>query len=179
MINKDSMGCIQDWQSYNSVAEAYEEIATSQLFKQPAKDLVTDLRIPSGALVLDVGTGTGVGALQALTVYGLKLKVFGIDPSLAMLHQARRNGLSLLVAGEAPVLPYVKETFDFILANFVITHFSDYETSLLDIARVMRHGGKIAMTTWKIAKDNKYSKVWQEIAESYISTLFLRKHRHF
>ena len=59
------------WWSYDAVAETFDRLAVPHVFTQPAKDLVATLRLPPGARVLDVGTGTGVAALLALQYVGM------------------------------------------------------------------------------------------------------------
>src|SRR6185436_18681875 len=56
---------VDDWRSYDSVAETYARIHAPRL-AEPAHDLVELTGIEAGWNVLDVGTGTGVAAFDAL-----------------------------------------------------------------------------------------------------------------
>jgi len=56
---------MDDWRSYDSVAETYARIHAPRL-AEPARDLVQLTGIEAGWRVLDVGTGTGVAAFDAL-----------------------------------------------------------------------------------------------------------------
>lgn len=49
--------------------------------------------------------------------------------------------MSQLVAGEVPGLPSPDGTFDGMLANFVLSHFTRYETALFDMVRVLWPAG--------------------------------------
>jgi ubiquinone/menaquinone biosynthesis C-methylase UbiE len=49
---------MDDWRSYDGVAETYERINAPRL-AQPAGDLVALAQPPRGGRDLDVGTGTG------------------------------------------------------------------------------------------------------------------------
>src|SRR4029077_17135768 len=90
-----------------------------------ARDLVLALGLLNGAIVLDVGTGTGAAALFALD--RSPRTVIGLDPSLPMLGLAAKKGLKLTVAGEAPGLPFAAERFDAVMASLVLSHFRSEE----------------------------------------------------
>ena len=55
---------MDDWRSYDSVAETYARIHAPRL-AEPARDLVELTGVEAGWRVLDVGTGTGVAAFEA------------------------------------------------------------------------------------------------------------------
>jgi SAM-dependent methyltransferase len=111
------------WKSYDSVADDYDRL-TPPLFGAIARDLVELLAPRAGVTVLDAGTGTGVTAEAVAKVIGADGFVVGVDPSLAMLHLARRR-TAPLVGGAAPGLPFPDETFDIVLANLVLSRFRD------------------------------------------------------
>jgi ubiquinone/menaquinone biosynthesis C-methylase UbiE len=158
---------MHEGQSYDSVAATYDRLR-APLFTLPARDLVVMLGLPPGGLALDVGTGTGVAALPALKAVGPEGVVVGLDPSLEMLRLAQGKGVSKLVAGEVPGLPFPDGTIDGMLANFVLSHFTRYETALFDMVRVLRPEGRLGVTAWE-ASQNKLSRMWRDIAESFVS----------
>jgi ubiquinone/menaquinone biosynthesis C-methylase UbiE len=157
----------QQWWSYDGLAATYDRI-WGQIFALPARDLVGMLGLPSGGLALDVGTGTGAVALPAMKAVGPEGLVVGLDASAEMLRVAQRKGVSPLVAGEVPGLPFLDSAFDAALASFVLSHFARYETALLDIVRVLRPGGQLGVTAWG-ATQSEFSQAWQEVAESFVS----------
>jgi SAM-dependent methyltransferase len=112
-----------------------------------ARDLVAAVAPPTGARVLDVGTGTGLAASLAREALGPDGVVVGIDPSVAMLERAIGRGLTV-VAGMFPGLPFRTETFDAVLANLVLSHLPDYEAGLADALRVLRGGGRFGCSVW-------------------------------
>ncbi|NIN67609.1 MAG: methyltransferase domain-containing protein [Anaerolineae bacterium] len=138
---------MHEWRSYDSIAATYDRI-WAPLFTLPAEDLVVMLRLPPGGLALDVGTGTGVAALPALKAVGPEGVVVGLDSSLEMLRLARGKSVSYLVTGEVPGLPFPDGTVDGMLASFVLSHFTCYETALFDMVRVLRPGGRLGVTAW-------------------------------
>jgi ubiquinone/menaquinone biosynthesis C-methylase UbiE len=123
---------MDDWRSYDSVAETYARIHAPRL-AEPARDLVELTGIGSGWRVLDVGTGTGVAAFAAA---GTGANVVGIDEAPGMLRVARSANGSLPVATAIAIdLPFRNGAFDALLANFVLAHFTKYKTALFDMKR--------------------------------------------
>jgi ubiquinone/menaquinone biosynthesis C-methylase UbiE len=141
---------MDDWRSYDRVAEAYERVHAPR-FREVAADLIGLADVPAGARALDLGTGTGVTA-EVLADRGAA--VVGADPSVGMLRVARRVRPAIpVVAAEAIDLPFRDGRFDAVTANFVLAHFANVETALFDLHRVLRPGGLIAVTSWADGPD--------------------------
>jgi len=155
------------WHSYDSAAGVHDRIAVPHFFAPPARDLVKRLALMPGCVVLDVGGGSGVAALLALQVAGPGGAVVALDPSIEMLQVARSRGVSRVVRGAVPGLPYPDSVFDGVLANFVLAHLADYRAALLDMARVLRPGGKLGVTAWGPYWD-QHRQLWQDMAESFV-----------
>src|SRR5262249_49645232 len=109
-----------------AVASTYERIAAPFQFSQPAHDLVDILRPEPGSRVLDVGTGTGIVALN-LRAAVRGGTVVGADPSIEMLQRARPAAAHRIVAGRTPGLPFRENTFDVVSASFVVSHLENYQ----------------------------------------------------
>jgi SAM-dependent methyltransferase len=136
-----------EWLSYDSVVETYEEVAVPW-FAPMARDLVVAMGISPGARVLDVGTGTGLTAEQVRDALGAGGAVVGVDPSMGMLRLARaRRGVAVARA-MAPHLPFADASFDAVIANLVVSHLPDLDVGLGDMARVLRPGGRLGATAW-------------------------------
>ncbi len=56
---------MNDWRSYDEVAETYERVHAPRLL-EVARELVALAEVGEGQRVLDVGTGTGVAAQAAV-----------------------------------------------------------------------------------------------------------------
>lgn len=164
-----SISSTRDWRSYDDVAETYERIHAPRL-AEPARDLVTLAQIEPGARVLDVGTGTGVAAEAALAAGA---SVVGIDESLGMLRVARGSRPDLhLAAAQAIDLPFAGGAFDAVIGNFVIAHFTKYETALHELLRVLRPGGRMAFTAWADSLD-ELTRTWMELVEGVVPRAIL------
>ncbi len=155
----------RNWTSYDPVAETYDRLAAPHLFVPVARDLLALLNLPQPALVLDVGTGTGAGGLAALKSPGCA--AIGLDPALEMLRQARGKGLTRLVRGMAPGLPFREAVFDGVLAGFVLSHITPYPAALADMVRVLRPGGRLAASAWGPLQ-NEFRQFWRNLAESVL-----------
>jgi ubiquinone/menaquinone biosynthesis C-methylase UbiE len=167
---------MDDWRRYDAVADTYERVHAPRL-AEIAADLVTMSAVAPGARVLDVGTGTGVGAAAAEQPAGREGLVVGVDVSMGMLLAGRgaRPGLPL-VAGSAIDLPFPDRTFDVVLGNLVVAHFTKYQTALFDMLRVLRAGGRLAISSWADKPDD-LQKTWADLVESSVGAGLLEDAR--
>jgi len=89
--------------------------------------------------------------------------VIGIDPSLGMLGVAREARPDVAVAAaEAVDLPFAAAVFDAVTAGFVLAHFARLETALFDVRRVMKAGGRLAVSSWADGPD-AFTETWLEL----------------
>jgi len=120
-------------------------------FFTPASDQAIDSLIDvAGAErdleALDLCCGQG-NAAQALVARGCH--VVGVDFSSAMLAFARgRASRARFVAADAQDLPFDDAKFDVVVSNFGIPHIPDHRRALAEVRRVIRPGGRLAMTLW-------------------------------
>jgi ubiquinone/menaquinone biosynthesis C-methylase UbiE len=155
---------VDEWRSYDDIAETYERIHAPRL-AEPARDLVEIAQIGEGARVLDVGTGTGVAA-EAAAAAGAN--AIGVDASLGMLRVGRAARPDVLgVAAEAIDLPFRDGAFDAVIGNFVMAHFTKYQTALFDLVRVLRRGGRLSLTAWADTDDDLI-RTWLELVEGVV-----------
>ena len=100
-----------------------------------------------GARVLDVGCGTG--ALAAALTERAHARVWGVEPSEAMLAVARTRvprGVGLR-PGRAERLPFRDAWFDAVVLSLVV-HLLDRPAALAEAARVLAPGGRVAVATF-------------------------------
>ena len=164
---------MDDWRSYDGIAETYERINAPRM-AHPAEDLVAMAQPPRGGRVLDVGTGTGVAAAAAAALLGPGGMAVGVDVSLGMLGQAARARPALhLAAASAIDLPFRDATFDAVTASFVVSHFTKYKTALFDMIRVLKPGGRLALSSWADGNRDELQKTWLELVEGAVGQQML------
>jgi SAM-dependent methyltransferase len=115
-----------------------------------AEAFVEALDIKPGMQVLDVACGTGNLAIPAARKGA---RVTGVDIATNLLAQARNRaeaeGLEIAFEeGDAEQLAFPDEQFDLVLSMFGAMFAPDPERVASELARVCRHGGRIAMANW-------------------------------
>ncbi len=103
-----------------------------------------------GGRVLEVGVGTGI----SLPLYDRRLKLTGIDIADAMLDKARDrvreaklDNVEQLAVMDAEHLLFEDDSFDVVVAQYVVTAVPDPEAALDEFVRVLKPGGEIVITT--------------------------------
>jgi ubiquinone/menaquinone biosynthesis C-methylase UbiE len=158
---------MDDWRRYDDVAETYERVHAPRM-AEVARDLVTMVDVTPGSRILDVGTGTGVAAAAAAGVVGPDGLVVGVDVSIGMLAAGRRARPGIHVVGASAIdLPFRDRTFHAVVASFVVSHFTKYQTGLFDMIRVLRQGGHLGMSSWADKPDD-LQKTWAELVEAAV-----------
>ncbi len=108
--------------------------------------LVLDLaELPPGGRLLDLGTGTGDLALEALARDGTA-KVIGGDFTLEMMRVGRRRpgGQRVRWLGvDALNLPLPNELFDAVTSGYLMRNVADVKRALAEQHRVLRLGGRV------------------------------------
>ncbi|GAA2622470.1 hypothetical protein GCM10010411_68150 [Actinomadura fulvescens] len=128
-------------------APAYER-GFARLTSYTVGPLLDAAGVGAGVRVLDVGTGPGIVAAGAARREAV---VSAIDADPGMAETARRNvpGVDVRVA-VLPEVPFEDETFDAVVGNFVINHVGEPEVALKELRRVLRVGGRLALTCWRM-----------------------------
>ena len=94
--------------------------------------------------VLEVGPGRGETAEWIARETGAE--VVAIDQSERMVELTRARGIDARV-GDVQDLPFEDETFDCVVAAWMLYHVADLERGLAEIARVLRPGGRLVAVT--------------------------------
>ena len=104
-----------------------------------------------GETVLDLGSGSGMDSFVAAGLVGANGKIVGIDITPEQLDNANRlrgDGFNNIEFHNARVddLPFEDASFDVAISNGVINLVADKQKAFEQIARVLRKGGRMAIS---------------------------------
>src|SRR5580704_17857204 len=112
------------------------------------KKAINELKKDQPKLILDVATGTGDFAFEALSILKPE-KIIGVDISQGMLDIAQqkiaKRGLGNMFEvklSDSEKLPFEANTFDAVTVAYGVRNFENLELGLAGIHRVLKPGGK-------------------------------------
>jgi demethylmenaquinone methyltransferase/2-methoxy-6-polyprenyl-1,4-benzoquinol methylase len=112
------------------------------------KQAINELKKDQPQLILDVATGTGDFAFEALSILKPK-KIIGVDISRGMLDIADQKIIKRKLSdkfevklGDSEKLPFANNEFDAVTVAYGVRNFENLEVGLADIQRVLKPGGK-------------------------------------
>ncbi len=131
---------------YSNYAGVYDRVF-GRVFQESREAVVRNLKIDAGERVLEVGVGTGL----CLPMYPAHCDVTAIDLSAAMLAKAadrvREQNLSnvRLERMDAGEMTFDDDSFDLVIAAYVVTAVPDYRKLMSEMIRVSRPGARLVM----------------------------------
>ena len=133
---------------WSSGGRAYD--AVSQGVSEGIRHGVLRLAPKKDEQILDIATGTGLAARQLSRAGAI---VTGVDIAHGLLEAARQlsaeEGLSIYWhLGDAEQLPFADASFDAAASTFGIMFASNQEAAIVELARVVRPGGRVAIVAW-------------------------------
>jgi ubiquinone/menaquinone biosynthesis C-methylase UbiE len=143
--------------------------AVGSLFGHFGTVLVDHAALQSGERVLDVGAGTGASLFPAAERVGPNGRVVGIDLAPGMVQvlkdritaRGQVNAEALVVDGEA--LPFPARSFDAVVCAFTLFFFTEPVRALAGFRRVLRSGGRVAISTFTKAGSDSMDRTWELI----------------
>lgn len=131
--------------------------------------------LKEGEIVLDLGSGAGMDCFLAASKLGPNGKVIGVDMTPEMIEKAKVNAKKRgvknveFLLGEIEKLPVENNSIDVVISNCVINLSVDKSKVFQEIFRVLRPGGRIAISDIALLK--KLPKKIQKNVESYVGCL--------
>ncbi|WBH15693.1 class I SAM-dependent methyltransferase [Sphingomonas radiodurans] len=134
--------------AYDRWAPIYD-LVFGPVFRQ-GRSAAIDAAERIGGRIIEVGVGTGISLPQ----YARNCRIVGVDLSDAMLDKARArvreqklDHVELIAVGDAEALDFPDNSFDVVVAQYVVTAVPHPERALDEFARICRPGGEIVITT--------------------------------
>jgi demethylmenaquinone methyltransferase / 2-methoxy-6-polyprenyl-1,4-benzoquinol methylase len=138
---------------FNNISRRYDflnHLLSMGIDRVWRKSAIRLLKPLNPQLILDVATGTGDFAIQALTLD--PLKVTGVDISEGMLAIGRKkveklklSGKVELLEGDSEDLQFQDNTFDAVTVGFGVRNFENLEKGLREIRRVLKPGAMLVV----------------------------------
>jgi len=121
---------LEDWGSFRTGA-GYRRSALERHGLRPGQHL------------LDVATGTGLVAVQAMKVLGSAENITCLDPSERMLAVARTKLAARFLCARAEQIPLADDSFEFLTMGYALRHVANLEDAFREYRRVLVPGGKL------------------------------------
>lgn len=117
------------------------------------KDVIRRARLTPNASLLDLGTGTGDLAREALTQEP-QAKVTAADFTIEMMRVGNKNGNLQWSAADALNLPFKSQIFDAVVSGFLMRNVTDIQQALKEQYRALKSGGRIVILDTTRPKKN-------------------------
>ncbi|HEY1762402.1 MAG TPA: ubiquinone/menaquinone biosynthesis methyltransferase [Acidimicrobiales bacterium] len=128
---------------FDAIAPRYQLVNTLMTFgldKRWRQRAVSDLRLASDSVVLDVAAGTGDFSRELARQ---RLRPVACDLSYNMLHTAL--GVRERIQADVAALPFRWASVDGVTCGYALRNFTDLEKSFTEMARVIRPGGRLSL----------------------------------
>jgi ubiquinone/menaquinone biosynthesis C-methylase UbiE len=139
--------------TYNAASDLFDH-PTNTFWDRFGRNTINRLDLKPGALALDVCCGSGASALPAAEQVGDAGYVIGIDLAEKLLKlakiKAERKNLNNIDfrLGDMLDTGFDDASFDAVVCVFGIFFVPDISAATRELWRVLRPGGKLAITTW-------------------------------
>lgn len=131
--------------------------------------------LKEGETVLDLGSGAGFDCFLAASKVGANGKVIGVDVTPEMIEKARDNAKKNRIEnvefrlGEIENLPVADNSVDAVISNCVINLSADKPKVFQEIYRVLKPGGRIAISD--IALKKELPKKGRQSTKAYVGCI--------
>ncbi|MDS3862023.1 class I SAM-dependent methyltransferase [Thermosynechococcaceae cyanobacterium BACA0444] len=138
---------------FNAASDYFDAPALS-FWNRYGQQTIDQLSLRPGAQVLDVCCGSGASAIPAAIRVGPTGHIMGVDLAESLLELARQKsqakGLKNIEfrCGDFENLGLPDGCFDAVVCVFGIFFVPDMEAAVQELWRMVRPGGKLAITSW-------------------------------
>ena len=163
--------------TYNLAADYFDAEPLS-FWDRYGRGTIVRLNLKPGMNVLDVCCGTGASALPVAAAVGPTGKVIAVDlaDSLLELGRVKAEKASLdnveFRHGDMTAVEFPDDSFDAVVCVFGIFFVPDMETQTAELWRMVKPGGKLAITTWGPNFFAPVYEVWQSEIQRVRPDLF-------
>ena len=161
-------------QAYDRWAPIYDLVFGGVFSK--GRDAAIEATNKLGGRVLEVGVGTGI----SLPLYAPHVRLFGTDISEEMLKKAKKRvteqrlkNVEGLAVMDAEKLEFPDNSFDVVMAQYVVTAVPNPEAALDEFARVVRPGGELIILT-RVSADAGMRRVIERTLQPVVTRLGYR-----
>lgn len=164
------------WQLARDAAVRYQDVIVPWITGPFADALVEIVQPRPGESVLDIGCGTGAAARAAALAVGPAGRVVGLDLNVGMLEVARAfdtgeigdpdgpdPALIEWLEASATAMPLADRTFDAVVSAQALQYIPEVDVLAVEIERVLRPGGRAAVSVWRELASNPYFEVLVDI----------------
>ncbi|MGE0117356.1 MAG: class I SAM-dependent methyltransferase [Dongiaceae bacterium] len=149
------------WQAKVAAYDRYWSPLTTALGAQ----LLDAVGVGAGTRVLDVACGPGRVAAAAAA---RGADAVGVDFSDRMVAHARGLFPALDIRhAEAEFLPFADDSFDAVIVNFGVHHFSRPDFAMVEAQRVLKPGGRLGFTLWAGPADHVGLRIMFDAIEAH------------
>ncbi len=157
------------WQLERDAAVRYQDVVVPWILGPFAEALVEILGPQPGEAILDVGCGSGAAARAVALAVGRTGRVVGLDLNAGMLEVARGVDQDQAGGQDAPArapiewleasameMPLADRSFDAVVSGQVLQFVPDIGAAAREIRRVLKPGGRVALSVWRGTAHNPY-----------------------
>ncbi|XP_022782230.1 uncharacterized protein LOC111323191 [Stylophora pistillata] len=163
--------------SSKHVADSYKQISLVQRGK--GKELIDEIEIHRGDVILELGCGTGELSAYLAELVGEDGRVVAVDPDIYRLEVAREShsevkNLAFREGSSADFAGMGSETYNLVFCNFVFHWIQDKEEAFKNMFCSLKPAGKIVLS-YGDRFPSFYDKIYRELQNSESKERMLNK----